>query len=60
MTFLENWRMALAADLLNQPDQTVSTVAEKVGYATPYAFSTAFKRLRGISPKAHREAIRRT
>ncbi len=56
MTFLRNWRMALAADLLCQPDESVSTVAEKVGYATPFAFSAAFKRVRGVSPQAHRAA----
>ncbi len=54
MTFLKNWRMAMAADLLCQPDETVGTVAEKVGYATPFAFSAAFKRVRGISPQEHR------
>ena len=58
MTFLKNWRMALAADFLTQPDETVSTVAEKVGYATPFAFSAAFKRVRGISPQTHREGAR--
>lgn len=54
MTFLKNWRMALAADLLCQPDETVGTVAAKVGYATPFAFSAAFKRVRGLSPLEHR------
>jgi AraC-like DNA-binding protein len=54
MTFLKNWRMALAADLLCQPGETVGTVAEKVGYATPFSFSAAFKRVRGLSPQAHR------
>jgi len=54
ITFLKNWRMAMAADLLCQPDETVSTVAEKVGYATPFAFSAAFKRVRGLSPQEHR------
>ncbi|MCB1874799.1 MAG: AraC family transcriptional regulator [Chromatiales bacterium] len=54
MTFLKHWRMALAADLLCQPNETVSTVAEKVGYATPFAFSAAFKRVRGLSPQEHR------
>lgn len=54
MTFLKNWRMALAADLLRQPGETVGTVAEKVGYATPFAFSAAFKRVRGVSPQQHR------
>lgn len=54
MTFLKNWRMALAADLLCLPDETVSTVADKVGYSSPFAFSAAFKRVRGISPLDHR------
>jgi AraC-like DNA-binding protein len=59
MTFLRNWRMALAADLLCQPGESVSSVAEKVGYTTPFAFSTAFKRVRGMSPQAHRTAATR-
>ena len=54
MTFLKHWRMALAADLLCQPDESVSTVAGKVGYSTPFAFSAAFKRVRGLSPQEHR------
>jgi AraC-like DNA-binding protein len=59
MTFLKNWRMALAADLLCRPNETVSTVAEKVGYATPFAFSAAFKRVRGLSPQEHRKIAQR-
>ena len=59
MTFLKNWRMALAADLLCRPDETVGTVAEKVGFATPFAFSAAFKRVRGMSPQAHRKSAQR-
>jgi AraC-like DNA-binding protein len=58
MTFLKNWRMALAADYLCQPNESVSTVAYKVGYSTPYAFSAAFKRVRGISPQEHRASAR--
>jgi len=58
MTFLKNWRMAVAADLLCEPGETVSTVAEKVGYATPFAFSAAFKRVRGLSPQEHRISAR--
>lgn len=54
MTFLKHWRMALAADLLCQPNESLTTVAEKVGYASPFAFSAAFKRTRGLSPQAHR------
>lgn len=59
MTFLKNWRMAMAADLLTQPGASVSTVAEKVGYSTPFAFSAAFKRIRGVSPQQFRESVRK-
>lgn len=58
MTFLKNWRMAMAADLLCQPNETVSTVAEKVGYASAFSFSAAFKRSRGLSPQAHKASTR--
>jgi AraC-like DNA-binding protein len=58
MTFLRNWRMALAADLLCHANETVSTVAEKVGYSTAFAFSATFKRVRGISPQQHRARAR--
>jgi AraC-like DNA-binding protein len=54
MTFLTSWRLTLAADLLLEPDATVSSVAAQVGYRNPFAFSTAFKRVRGISPHEHR------
>jgi AraC-like DNA-binding protein len=54
MTFLTGWRLALAADLLREPDATVGAVARQVGYGSPFALSTAFKRVRGISPQQHR------
>ncbi len=54
MTFLTGWRIALAADLLHEPGATVGSVAHQVGYGSPFALSTAFKRLRGISPQQHR------
>ena len=57
MTFLTEWRLALAADLLCEPDATVSTVAPKVGYSSPFALSTAFKRVRGVSPQEHRTRV---
>ena len=54
MTFLTNWRLTPAADLLREPGSTVGSVARKVGYGSPFALSTAFKRIRGISPQEHR------
>ena len=55
ITFLTGWRLALAADLLRQPDATVGAVARQVGYGTPFALSAAFKRVRGVSPQQYRE-----
>ena len=54
MTFLTGWRLALAADLLREPGATLATVARQVGYSTPFALSTAFKREYGVSPRDHR------
>jgi AraC-like DNA-binding protein len=54
MAFLTAWRLALAADLLLEPDATVGAVARRVGYSSPFTFSTAFKRRYGVSPQGHR------
>jgi AraC-like DNA-binding protein len=54
MKFLTGWRLALAADLLREPDATIGSVAAQVGYGSSFALSTAFKRERGISPQEHR------
>ena len=54
MAYLTSWRLALAADLLREPDATVGAVAAQVGYGSSFALSTAFKRIRGISPREHR------
>ncbi|WDI30098.1 AraC family transcriptional regulator [Hyphococcus flavus] len=58
MTFLKNWRMALAEDLLRRPEETVGTVSEKIGYKSPFAFSAAFKRIKGESPYEYRARAR--
>ncbi|MGC4878422.1 AraC family transcriptional regulator [Micromonospora sp. DT43] len=59
MAYLTGWRLALAADLLREPDATLGAVARRVGYASPYALSTAFRRVRGISPREHRIGVGR-
>jgi AraC-like DNA-binding protein len=56
MAFLTSWRIALAADLLLEPGATVGSVADRVGYGSPFALSAAFKRVRGVSPQQHRAA----
>jgi AraC-like DNA-binding protein len=57
MTFLTEWRLSLAADLLREPDATVDAVARRVGYGSGFALSTAFKRVRGLSPSDHRATV---
>jgi len=58
MAFLTDWRLTLAADMLLEPEATIATVADKVGYSSAFALSTAFKRQRGISPAQHRALAR--
>ncbi|MBR8741972.1 AraC family transcriptional regulator [Nocardiopsis sp. MG754419] len=54
MTYLADWRVGLAADLLRESDDTVDGIARRVGYSSAFALSAAFKRLRGTTPTAHR------
>jgi AraC-like DNA-binding protein len=54
MSYLTTWRLTVAADLLREPDATVAAVARQVGYSSAFALSTAFKRVRGMSPREHR------
>lgn len=56
MTYLTEWRLTIAADLLRQPEATLDAVSHQVGYSNGFALSTAFKRVRGISPQAYRAA----
>lgn len=54
IAFLTGWRLALAADLLQNSRATIGSVARQVGYSTPFALSSAFKRTYGISPNEYR------
>ncbi|WP_329108104.1 AraC family transcriptional regulator [Micromonospora sp. NBC_01699] len=54
MAYLTNLRLALAADLLREPDATIAAVARRVGYGSPFALSSAFKRVHGLTPTQHR------
>ena len=56
MAYLTEWRLALAADSLRDPRKTISAVAREVGYGSAFALSTAFKRIRGVSPHHYRSA----
>ncbi|MFT7840287.1 AraC family transcriptional regulator [Saccharothrix sp. BKS2] len=57
LTYLTRWRMTLAADLLVEREAaTVADIARTVGYANPFGFSAAFKRVRGANPSEFRRA----
>ena len=56
MTYLTRWRLSLAADLLRESDSTIAEIARQVGYGSPFALSTAFKRVHGVSPHRYRTA----
>lgn len=56
LTYLTGWRMTLAADLLRDTEDTIAAVARAVGYDDPFAFSVAFKRVRGGSPSDWRRS----
>ena len=54
MTYLAQWRITLAADLLRSSDATLEAIARRVGYANAFALSSAFKRVNGMSPSRYR------
>lgn len=52
--YLTQWRMQLAAKQLADTNAKVATVAEAVGYDSEAAFSRAFKKVTGRSPREWR------
>src|ERR1700758_2202518 len=58
MQYLTNWRMTLARDYLRTGQPTLAQVAERTGYASPYAFAAAFRRHHGQPPGLWRQQQR--
>ncbi|MEU8894727.1 AraC family transcriptional regulator [Nocardia sp. NPDC048505] len=54
LSYLTDFRMDEAEELLAGTEQTIAQIAKAVGYADPFGFSAAFKRYRGQSPTAFR------
>lgn len=57
ISFLCRWRLALASDLLTDPQLTIGSVATRVGYANAFALSAAFKRGYGVAPTEYRRTV---
>ncbi|MQW58670.1 AraC family transcriptional regulator [Sinorhizobium meliloti] len=53
MQYVARWRMLLACDRLENSSDPVATVAASLGYESESAFSTAFKRVMGCSPRQY-------
>lgn len=58
LDYLTTWRMELAAQRLRRDEASVASVARSVGYRSEAAFSTAFKRVRGVTPRQEALATR--
>jgi AraC-like DNA-binding protein len=53
MEYLTRWRMLLAGDRLTHSGDPISVIALSLGYESESAFSTAFKRVMGCSPRQY-------
>jgi AraC-like DNA-binding protein len=51
--YLTRWRMLLAGDRLKNSSDPISVIALSLGYESESAFSTAFKRVMGCSPRQY-------
>lgn len=58
ISYLAQWRLALAGDRLRAGPDPVQRIAADLGYASPFTFSAAFKRRYAVSPSAWRAAGR--
>lgn len=58
VTYLTRWRMTLAMKMLRDTAAPMSDIAERTGYVSAFAFSTAFKRTTGEAPTQYRARVR--
>ena len=59
LAYLGAWRMRLAQRVLLEEDAPVRVLAETLGYGSESAFSHAFKRITGLTPRDYRVTARR-
>jgi AraC-like DNA-binding protein len=58
LTYLTDWRMRLAEHALLAETTPVARISQTLGYSSESAFSNAFKRTTGRSPRAYRRSAK--
>jgi AraC-like DNA-binding protein len=58
LQYLTRWRMARAAELLRDTNESMAEIATTVGYDSVPSFNKAYKRWQGVSPGAFRRGVR--
>jgi AraC-like DNA-binding protein len=58
LSYLTDWRMALACERLRDTDDGLAAIAEAVGYTSEFSFAAAFKRRNGVAPGRWRQRAR--
>ena len=53
MEYLTRWRMLLAADRMANTSDSISEIARSLGYESASAFTKAFKKVMGCSPRQY-------
>lgn len=60
MDYISRLRIRRAADLLSQKDWKMYEIAEQIGYSNQHYFSSAFKRVLGVSPMEYRRSLHKS
>ena len=58
LSYLTDWRMALARERLRDTDDRLAAIAASTGYSSEFSFAAAFKRHHGTAPGRWRLATR--
>ena len=58
IVYLQDWRMALAKDALRAGQRGAGEIGLAIGFQSSSAFSTAFRRAVGMSPRAFAQRLR--
>lgn len=56
--YLLRYRLQRGRDLLEQTNESIQVISERIGYESPFTFSRAFKKRYGMSPSYYRNRSR--